>query len=150
MEYFPAPLEKLVEQFAKLPGIGGKSAQRLAFHVLGMSEAEAQDFADAILTAKRTVTTCPVCRNLTAGGLCPICVSAKRDAATICVVADARDVVAMERASTNSNNSIFWGINKPWSNPDSQIVAAMGKQVICKEFSGTNEQTEHKIRMEKP
>ena len=52
--------------------------------------------------------------------------------------------------SDKGNNSIFWGINKPWLNPDSQIVAAMGKQVICKEFSGTNEQTEHKIRMEKP
>ena len=75
MEYLPAPLEKLVEEFASLPGIGGKSAQRLAFHVLSLSDQEAQDFADAILEAKRTVTCCPVCRNLTAGGLCPICAS---------------------------------------------------------------------------
>ena len=98
MEYFPAPLEKLVEQFAKLPGIGGKSAQRLAFHVLGLSDQDAKAFADAILDAKQSVTCCPVCRNLTAGGLCSICASPKRDAATICVVADARDVAAMERA----------------------------------------------------
>ena len=98
MEYLPAPLEKLVEEFASLPGIGGKSAQRLAFHVLSLSDQEAQDFADAILEAKRTVTCCPVCRNLTAGGLCPICASPKRDPSTICVVADPRDVVAMERA----------------------------------------------------
>ena len=62
MEYFPAPLEALVEQFARLPGIGGKTAQRLAFHVLSLPEEDAQAFADAIVTAKRTVTYCPVCR----------------------------------------------------------------------------------------
>ena len=98
MEYFPAPLEALVEQFARLPGIGSKSAQRLAFHVLSLPEAEAEAFANAILNAKRTVTCCPVCRNLTAGGLCPICASQRRDASTICVVADPRDVAALERS----------------------------------------------------
>ena len=85
MEYFPAPLEKLVEQFARLPGIGGKSAQRLAFYVLDLPEAEAKEFADAILDAKKSVTCCPVCQNFTAGGLCPICASPKRDGSTICV-----------------------------------------------------------------
>ena len=98
MDYFPAPLEKLTEQFAKLPGIGRKSAQRLAFHVLGMTKAEAEEFANAILDAKRSVTCCPVCQNFSAGGLCPICASPKRDTATICVVADPRDVAAMERS----------------------------------------------------
>ena len=98
MEYFPAPLENLVEQFARLPGIGGKSAQRLAFHVLGLPTEQAEAFAAAILEAKRTVTCCPVCQNLTAGGLCPICASPRREQGTICVVADPRDVVAMERA----------------------------------------------------
>ena len=83
MEYFPAPLEALVEQFARLPGIGGKTAQRLAFHVLSLPEEDAQAFADAIVTAKRTVTYCPVCRNFTAGGLCPICSSPKRDNSVI-------------------------------------------------------------------
>ena len=98
MEYFPAPLEKLVEQFARLPGVGSKSAQRLAFHVLNLPMEQAQTFADAIVDAKRSVTLCPVCRNLTAGGLCPICSSPKRDEGTICVVADPRDVVAIERS----------------------------------------------------
>ena len=79
MEYFPAALEALVEQFARLPGVGSKSAQRLAFHVLSLTQDEAQQFADAIVTAKKTVTFCPVCRNLTDGGLCPICSSPKRD-----------------------------------------------------------------------
>lgn len=78
MEYFPAALEKLVEQFARLPGIGSKSAQRLAFFVLSLPEEEAKAFADAIVDAKRTVTFCPVCRNLTDGGLCPICSSPTR------------------------------------------------------------------------
>jgi len=98
MEYFPAPLERLVEQFASLPGIGGKSAQRLAFYVLGLTDQEAQEFADAIVEAKRTVTRCPVCQNLTGGGPCSICASPRRDPAVICVVADPRDVAAMERA----------------------------------------------------
>ena len=98
MEYFPAALEALVEQFARLPGIGGKSAQRLAFHVLSLSEEDAAAFADAIVRAKKTVTLCPVCRNLTDGGLCPICSSPKRDESLVCVVADPRDVVAIERS----------------------------------------------------
>ena len=98
MEYFPAPLEKLVEQFAKLPGIGGKSAQRLAFYMLSLPESEAREFADAIVDAKKNVTLCPVCQNLTAGGLCPVCASPKRDEGTICVVADPRDVLAIERS----------------------------------------------------
>ena len=149
MEYFPAPLEKLVEQFAKLPGIGGKSAQRLAFHVLGMSEAEAQDFADAILTAKRTVTTCPVCRNLTAGGLCPICVSAKRDAATICVVADARDVVAMERAREyNGSYHVLHGVISPMNHvgPDDLEIKSLLERVakgdVHEVIMATNPDTE--------
>ena len=98
MEFFPAPLEKLTEQFARLPGIGRKSAQRLAFFVLGLSMEEAQTFADAIVDAKKSVTLCPVCQNLTAGGLCPVCASPKRDSGTICVVADPRDVLAIERS----------------------------------------------------
>ena len=87
MEYFPAPLEKLVEQFARLPGIGGKSAQRLAFYVLGLPEAEAQEFADAIVDAKKSVTCCPECQNFTAGGLCPICAAGSSTAATTCSTA---------------------------------------------------------------
>ena len=98
MEFFPAPLENLVEQFARLPGIGSKSAQRLAFHVLNLPQDQARAFADAIMDAKRNVTLCPVCQNLTAGGLCPICADQKRDDATICVVADPRDVIAIERS----------------------------------------------------
>ncbi len=98
MNAFPAALERLAEQFARLPGIGSKTAQRLAFFVLGLPEEQAQAFADAIVDAKRTVKTCPVCQNLTDQALCPICADDRRDHATICVVAEPRDVIAMERA----------------------------------------------------
>ena len=125
MEYFPAPLEKLVEQFARLPGIGGKSAQRLAFYVLGLPEEEAREFADAILDAKHSVTCCPVCQNFTAGGLCPICASPKRDGSTICVVADPRDVAAIERSREyNGHYHVLHGVISPMNHvgPDDLAI----------------------------
>ena len=98
MQFFPAALQELADQFARLPGIGGKTAQRLAFHVLGMSQESAQAFADAILQAKSQVHTCPVCQNLTDRELCPICADEMRDKGVICVVADPKDVIALERS----------------------------------------------------
>lgn len=99
MEYFPPALEKMVEQFARLPGIGHKTAQRLAFFVLSLPEGEVETFAQSILEAKRTIALCPVCQNLTQGeGPCPICASEKRDGSQVCAVADPKDVIAMERA----------------------------------------------------
>ena len=149
MEYLPAPLEKLVEEFASLPGIGGKSAQRLAFHVLSLSDQEAQDFADAILEAKRTVTCCPVCRNLTAGGLCPICASPKRDGATICVVADPRDVVAMERAREYTGRyHVLHGVISPMNHvgPDDLEIKSLVDRVaqgdVKEVIMATNPDTE--------
>lgn len=98
MHYFPVALQDLADQFARLPGIGGKTAQRLAFHVLGLPMDEAQSFADAILRAKNEVHTCPVCQNLTDRELCPICEDGMRDHGLICVVAEPKDVIAMERS----------------------------------------------------
>lgn len=97
MRAFSAGVERLVEKFESLPGIGHKSAQRLAFHVLALSDAEAQDFADAIVEAKRGVCQCSVCCNLSDTPVCPICASDERDPKTICVVSDPRDVAAIER-----------------------------------------------------
>ena len=96
MQYFPVALQELADQFARLPGIGGKTAQRLAFHVLSLPEDEAQEFADAIMAAKKTVHTCPVCQNLTDREVCPICDDDLRDRSIICVVAEPKDVIAME------------------------------------------------------
>ena len=132
MDYFPAPLEKLTEQFAKLPGIGRKSAQRLAFHVLGMTEGEAEAFANAILDAKRSVTCCPVCQNFSAGGLCPICASPKRDSATICVVADPRDVAAMERSREyHGRYHVLHGVLSPMNHvgPDDLAINPLLERV---------------------
>ena len=98
MQVFPAALQNLADQFARLPGIGGKTAQRLAFHVLSLPLSDAEDFAAAIVEAKKQVHTCPICQNLTDRELCPICDDDMRDRSTICVVAEPRDVIAMERS----------------------------------------------------
>ena len=149
MEYFPAPLEKLVEQFARLPGIGGKSAQRLAFFILGLPEAEAKDFAEAILDAKRSITCCPVCQNFTSGGLCPICSSPKRDGATVCVVADPRDVAAIERSREyNGHYQVLHGVISPMNRvgPDDLAIKPLldrvAKGEIQEVIMATNPDTE--------
>lgn len=98
MRYLPAALERLTEQFARLPGIGAKSAQRLALYTLSMPREDAEAFAQAILEARAAVHTCPVCQNLTDRDLCAICDDDRRDHGVICVVAESRDVIAMERA----------------------------------------------------
>ena len=98
MQFFPAALQNLTDQFARLPGIGGKTAQRLAFHVLSLPLEDAEEFAAAILEAKKEVHTCPRCQNLTDRELCPICDDDMRDKSVICVVAEPKDVIAMERS----------------------------------------------------
>lgn len=97
MEYFPPAMERLVEQFARLPGIGQKSAQRLAFFMLSQPAETVEAFAAALTQAKKTVKKCPVCQNLTDGDLCAVCGDEKRDRTVCCVVADPRDVLAFER-----------------------------------------------------
>ncbi|MBR5021890.1 MAG: recombination protein RecR [Oscillospiraceae bacterium] len=114
MQYFPAALQDLADQFARLPGIGGKTAQRLAFYVLGLPQEEAQSFADAILEAKRTVHTCPVCQNLTDREVCPICDDPTRNRGLICVVAEPKDVIAMERSREfNGVYHVLHGVISP-------------------------------------
>ncbi|MBR2937538.1 MAG: recombination protein RecR [Oscillospiraceae bacterium] len=114
MQYFPASLQDLTDQFSKLPGIGGKTAQRLAFYVLSLPENEAQAFADAIVEAKRMVHTCPVCQNLTDKEICPICDDDTRDQSIICVVAEPKDVIAMERSREfNGLYHVLHGVISP-------------------------------------
>ena len=114
MSFFPASLENLIDKFASLPGIGRKSAQRLAFHVLALPEAEALSFASAITEAKRSVHTCKVCQNLTEGELCAICASDRRDHSTICVVSEPRDVLSIERGHEyNGTYHVLHGVLSP-------------------------------------
>ena len=97
MAYDVAALEKLIEQFQKIPSIGRKTAQRMAFHVLDLSDDAAKEFADAIIDAHTKIHRCALCHNLTENELCPICESHNRDRSLICVVEEPRDVLAMER-----------------------------------------------------
>ena len=97
MKQYPRPLNKLINELGKLPGIGGKTAQRLAFHVLSLTDREAESLAESILEAKRSLRYCSVCGNLTDKDTCDICSDASRDRTMICVVETPQDVVAMER-----------------------------------------------------
>ena len=114
MNSFPASLERLVEAFARLPGVGSKSAQRMAFYVLGMDQEEARRFADAILSAKREVHRCAVCQNLTDEDVCPICSDPRRDRSVVCVVSDPKDLIAMERGREyNGLYHVLHGVISP-------------------------------------
>ena len=97
MSFYAAPIARLIGEFEKLPGIGHKTAQRLAFYVLNSPKEKAEKLANAIVDAKAKIKYCRVCGNLTDLDLCAVCNSQKRDASLICVVEDPRDVVAMER-----------------------------------------------------
>ena len=95
--YHVASLAKLIEQFERMPGVGHKSAQRMAFYVLHLSEADAKTFAETILAARENIRRCSRCCNLSEAELCPICGNTGRDESVICVVEDPRDVIAFER-----------------------------------------------------
>ena len=97
MAEYILPLEKLIEQFRRLPGIGQKTAVRLAFAVLDYTEEEAKAFAEAIIGAKENVKTCSVCQNISDGDLCPVCADENRDRSVICVVEDAKAVMSLEK-----------------------------------------------------
>lgn len=103
--YYAKPLAKLVGEFEKLPGIGPKSAQRLAFHILRSSEEESRRLVDAIADVKTHIKMCPVCFNFTDKDTCDICRDPKRDRSILCVVAEPRDLVAMEK--TNEYKGLY-------------------------------------------
>ena len=149
MRYFPAALERLTEQFAKLPGIGGKTAQRLAFHLLSLPQEEAQEFAETILEAKKTVHLCPMCQNLTDQDICPICDDETRDHGLICVVADPKDVVAMERAREfHGVYHVLHGVISPLNHvgPNDirvrELLERVGKGGVREVIMATNPDTE--------
>ena len=98
MSIYPASFENLTEYLRRLPGVGAKSAQRMAFWFLSLSDEEAEAFAAAIVHAKHSVHRCAVCQNLTDEDICGICASPKRDRSKICVVSEPRDVIALERS----------------------------------------------------
>ena len=149
MDFFPAALEALIDQFARLPGIGRKSAQRLAFYVMGLPEEDAAAFANAILQARQTVHVCPKCQNLTDLELCTLCRSTRRDESVICVVADPKDVLAIERAREyNGLYHVLHGVISPMNHvgPDDVKIKELTKRVaegeIKEVIMATNPDTE--------
>ena len=149
MSFFPASLENLVDKFASLPGIGRKSAQRLAFHVLRLPDDEAQSFADAIVSAKKSVHCCKVCQNLTEGEICQICASDTRDKSTVCVVSEPRDVLSIERGREyNGTYHVLHGVLSPMSHvgPDDikikELLVRVAENDIQEVIMATNPDTE--------
>lgn len=114
---YPEALKLLIEEFERLPGIGKKSAVRIAFHVMNMDNSKAERFSQAILNAKAKVHLCPVCQNLTDSELCPVCKNVKRDKRVICVVENPKDIIAMEK--THEYNGVYHclhGVISPMDN----------------------------------
>ena len=149
MFFFPAALEHLIDKFAMLPRIGKKSAQRLAFFTLSLPDAEAEAFAAAITEAKRSVRCCSVCQNLTDRDVCPICEDEERDHGLICVVAEPKDVVAMERAREyHGVYHVLHGVISPLSHvgPDDlrirELLARVSDGAVREVIMATNPDTE--------
>lgn len=125
MAYNVLPLTKLTEHFERLPGIGRKSAQRLAFHIIRMPEADARDFASCIVEAREKIRYCEVCKNITDSERCSICRDEGRDKSVICVVEDPRDVLAFERTREyNGLYHVLGGLISPMEGvgPDSLFI----------------------------
>jgi len=149
MDFFPSALENLIDKFAALPGIGRKTAQRLAFFVLSLPDSEALSFADAISDAKQSVRCCAVCQNLTDGELCAICRSPNRDAGIICVVADPKGVLAIERSHEYKGlYHVLHGVISPMNNigPDDvrikELVSRVADGKVAEVIMATNPDTE--------
>ncbi len=129
------PLEELVNQFARLPGIGRKTARRLAYSIIEQPESTAKQFADALINAKEKIRFCSVCQNFTDKEVCHICSNEKRDRSTVCVVEDPRDVAAFERTREyNGLYHVLHGVISPLDNigPDKLKI----KELIARLSSG--------------
>ena len=105
MAYNVNPLDVLTEQFRKLPGIGKKSAQRIAFHILRMTDEQAEEFLRSIEEARKVIHLCPLCQNLTDGEVCSVCANEKRDKSVICLVSSPQDVISIEK--TNEFRGVY-------------------------------------------
>ena len=130
--YYVAPLANLEEKFEQLPGIGHKTAQRLAYYVLGLSKEDAEDFSRAILEAHEKIHYCKICCNLTDQELCPVCRSNDRDKSIICVVEDPRDVFALERTNEfHATYHVLHGAISPLSGvgPDQLCIKELLERV---------------------
>lgn len=145
MAYNLAPLQNLIEQFERMQGIGHKTAQRMAFYVLGLSDEEANAFAKAITDAHTKIRQCKICCDLADDELCPICKSNTRDKSVICVVEDPRDVAAIERTHEyNGTYHVLHGAISPMDNigPDQirikELMARLNDDTVEEVIMATN------------
>ena len=145
MGYNLAPLQNLIDQFERMQGIGHKTAQRMAFYVLGLSDAQAQEFAKAITDAHSKIKQCKICCDLADDELCPICKDKDRDKSIICVVEDPRDVVAIERTHEYKGTyHVLHGAISPMDNigPDQirikELIARLGSGEVDEVIMATN------------
>ncbi|HZJ76844.1 MAG TPA: recombination mediator RecR [Oscillospiraceae bacterium] len=149
MNYYSTSMARLIEQFAKLPGIGRKTAQRLAFYVIGMPNQEVHNLAEAIVNAKEGVRYCKICTNLTDKEICNICSDKRRNPLIICVVEDSRDVVAMEKTREfNGYYHVLHGAISPLEGigPDDirikELLIRLSKQSVEEVIIATNPNVE--------
>lgn len=145
MSGFTPSLDRLIEQFAKLPSVGKKSAQRLAFHVLSMSDSDAKAFTETIEKARNSIKRCEICCNLTDGQVCSVCNSQSRDKSVICVVEDPRDVIAIERTHEfNGLYHVLHGVISPMNdiNPEDicikELIMRLGDDTVKEVIMATN------------
>ena len=145
MAYNLAPLQNLIDQFERMQGIGHKTAQRMAFYVLGLSDSQAQEFAKAITDAHTKIKQCKICCDLADDDLCPICKDKTRDKSVICVVEDPRDVVAIERTHEYKGTyHVLHGAISPMDNigPDQirikELIARLGSGEVEEVIMATN------------
>ena len=145
MSYNLAPLQNLIDQFERMQGIGNKTAQRMAFYVLSLSEEEANNFAKAITDAHTRIKQCKICCDLADEELCPVCKDESRDRSVICVVEDPRDVVAIERTHEyNGMYHVLHGAISPMDNigPDQirikELISRLGDGVCEEIIMATN------------
>ena len=145
MAEYILPLEKLIEQFRRLPGIGKKTAVRLAFSVLDFTAEEAEAFAEAIRGAKEQVRTCRVCQNISDGELCPVCADENRDRSVICVVEDAKAVMSLEKVREYGGvYHVLHGAISPMAGvgPDKlrigELMARLGDDTVKEVIIATN------------
>ena len=149
MSTFPSSLERLIEAFARLPGVGSKSAQRMAFYILSLDAAEAKSFADAIMAAKGEVHRCSICQNLTDSDICPVCSDHRRNQSVICVVSDPKDLIAMARSREyNGVYHVLHGVISPMNHigPDDiavkELLARINTGEVSEVIMATNPDTE--------
>lgn len=145
MQTYTGPITRLIEEFSKLPGVGRKTAQRLAFHVINMNNNDVEALSKAILEAKREIKYCSVCCNISDSEICSMCSNKNRDVSVICVVEDPRDVAAMERTRDYKGQyHVLHGVISPMDGigPDmikiKELIQRVGTQYVKEIIMATN------------